>query len=287
VRSPASPRRPGRLAAGLVLVLATGCGASDDGLAWSVRRGQVGEFAVAGTHVVTIGREVAVHDVADGRRLRRAALPADLGDITIGQLGPGAMLTGDVLVFGWYDFRTDTGTVFCYDAASLTRRWHWEIRWPWTERSLRPTVAVVADARQVYAAAIGKNADNLFAFRLADGRLAWSRSVETFPAEAALALDGDRLLVRSQLWARPGDRHEQLDAIAIQDGRRLWRSARRAGCGNCDEGPQPERLQPDGTYGPIGPEGDDIWAVDRRGQIVPGCSGAVAADGTVLERLAP
>lgn len=224
MRSPASALRPGRLAAGLVLVLATGCGASDDGLAWSVRRGQVGEFAVAGTHVFTIGREVSVHDVADGRRLRRAALPADLGDITIGQLGPGAMLAGDALVFGWYDFRTDTGTVFCYDAASLTRRWHWEIRWPWTERSLRPTVAVVADARHVYAAAIGKDADNLFAFRLGDGRLAWSRSVETFPAEAALALDGDRLLVRSQLWARPGDRHEQLDAIAIQDGRRLWRT---------------------------------------------------------------
>lgn len=67
-----------------------------------------------------------------------------------------------------------------------------------------------------------------------------------------------------------------------RDGHRLWRSARRAGCGNCDEGPQPERLQPDGTYGPIGPEGDDIWAVDRRGRIVPGCSGAVAADGTCV-----
>ena len=66
------------------------------------------------------------------------------------------------------------------------------------------------------------------------------------------------------------------------DGTRLWRSRRSAGCGNCDEGPQPERLQPDGTYGPIGPEGDDIWAVNRRGRIVPGCSGAVAADGTCV-----
>ena len=66
------------------------------------------------------------------------------------------------------------------------------------------------------------------------------------------------------------------------DGRRLWRSRRRASCGNCDEGPQPERLQPDGTYGPIGPEGDDIWAVDQGGRIVPGCSGAVSADGTCV-----
>ena len=67
-----------------------------------------------------------------------------------------------------------------------------------------------------------------------------------------------------------------------RDGRRLWRSARRASCGNCDEGPQREALQPDGTYGPIGPEGDDIWAVDRRGRVVPGCSGAVSADGSCV-----
>jgi outer membrane protein assembly factor BamB len=67
-----------------------------------------------------------------------------------------------------------------------------------------------------------------------------------------------------------------------RDGRRLWRSARRASCGNCDEGPQPERLQPDGTYGPIGAEGDDVWAVDRRGRVVTGCSGAVSADGTCV-----
>jgi outer membrane protein assembly factor BamB len=66
------------------------------------------------------------------------------------------------------------------------------------------------------------------------------------------------------------------------NGTRRWRSDRTAGCGNCDEGPQPERLQPDGTYGPIGPEGDDVWAVDPLGRIVPGCSGAVEPDGTCI-----
>lgn len=64
------------------------------------------------------------------------------------------------------------------------------------------------------------------------------------------------------------------------DGRRLWQRTRRAGCGSCDGGPHPLRLQPDGTYGPIGPTGDDAWAYDRAGREVPACAGAVAADGS-------
>lgn len=64
-----------------------------------------------------------------------------------------------------------------------------------------------------------------------------------------------------------------------RDGRRLWSHARRPDCGNCDDGPQPEALQADGTYGPIGDEGDDFWAVDALGREVPGCAGVVAPDG--------
>ena len=60
-----------------------------------------------------------------------------------------------------------------------------------------------------------------------------------------------------------------------RDGRRLWSARRAPGCGNCDDGPQPEALQADGTYGPIGIEGDDFWAVDPRGRIVTGCAGVV------------
>ncbi len=67
-----------------------------------------------------------------------------------------------------------------------------------------------------------------------------------------------------------------------RDGRRLWRSVRTAGCGNCDDGPQPIALQADGTYGPIGPEGDDIWAVDGLGRVIAGCAGVVFADGTCI-----
>ena len=62
-------------------------------------------------------------------------------------------------------------------------------------------------------------------------------------------------------------------------GQRLWRQSSTFGCGNCDDGPQPEALQPDGTYGPIGVEGDDSWAVDARGRRVAGCVGVVSPDG--------
>lgn len=207
----------------VAVVGAAGC-RSDEELAWSVRRGQVGEFALHGDEVVTIGDRLAVHEATTGRRRRSAALPADLADVTRGQLGPGAMVAGDAIVFGWYDFTSETGTVFCFDVATLQPRWHWRVHWPWRQRTLRPTVAVIADGGQLYAAASGKDGDNLFAFRLADGRLVWNRSIETFPTESALAVSAGRLIVRSQLWAHTRDRHEQLDAVAIADGRRLWRT---------------------------------------------------------------
>jgi outer membrane protein assembly factor BamB len=208
----------------MTTLLVPGCESSDYRLAWSVRRGQVGEFAIRDDDVVTIGARLAVYDTATGRRRRSTVLPADFGDPTRGQLGPGAMVADDSIVFGWYDFETATGTVFCFDAETLRPRWQWQIHWPWRQRTLRPTVAVVAAGERLYAAAVGKDGDNLFAFRLADGRLVWSRSVESFPTETGLAVAGHRLIVRSQLWARTRDWHEQVDAIALADGRRLWRT---------------------------------------------------------------
>lgn len=62
-----------------------------------------------------------------------------------------------------------------------------------------------------------------------------------------------------------------------------WVQRSTFGCGNCDDGPQPAALQPDGTYGPIGVEGDDYWAVDARGLRVPGCAGVVSPDGGCIE----
>jgi outer membrane protein assembly factor BamB len=212
------------IAIAIAALVSAGCDVSDHRLAWSLRRGQVGDFAVRDDDVVTIGARLAVYESASGRQRRSATLPADLGDVTRGQLGPGAMVAGDSIVFGWYEFATETGTIFCFDVTTLQPRWRWQIHWSWRQRTLRPTLAVIASGEQIYAAATGKDGDNLFAFRLADGRLLWSRSVEVFPTESALAVAGDRLIVRSQLWARTRDWHEQLDAIALADGRRLWRT---------------------------------------------------------------
>lgn len=79
---------------------------------------------------------------------------------------------------------------------------------------------------------------------------------------------------------------EEADVVArAADGRILWRNRSAVACGNCDSMGAPTRLQPDGTYGPLGATGDDYWAVDRRGARVAGCTGAVLADGTCVETL--
>ncbi|MCB0872131.1 MAG: hypothetical protein H6531_00230 [Actinobacteria bacterium] len=65
------------------------------------------------------------------------------------------------------------------------------------------------------------------------------------------------------------------------DGRRRWANVRNPDCGNCDGGQLP-KLRPDGRYGPIGPTGDDYWAVSPAGKRVAGCTGVVTADNGCL-----
>lgn len=74
-----------------------------------------------------------------------------------------------------------------------------------------------------------------------------------------------------------------LSAVAAfrLDGRRRWLSASPWGCGNCSDGQYPPALQPDGRYGPVGPEGSGAWAVDQSGRRVDSC-GAALADGTCI-----
>ncbi len=67
-----------------------------------------------------------------------------------------------------------------------------------------------------------------------------------------------------------------------RDGRRIWSVYQDPGCGNCDDGPQPIRLQADGDYGPIGFDGDYVWAVDPAGRVVGACGGVVFADGACV-----
>ncbi len=101
----------------------------------------------------------------------------------------------------------------------------------------------------------------------------WPRAI---PAGTVLPGPGGGVVV---VWR--GEAGVTVRAFA-RDGRRLWSTTRDPDCGNCDDGPQPEALQPDGTYGPIGDEGDDSWAVDARGRIVEGCTGVVSADGACV-----
>ncbi len=65
-------------------------------------------------------------------------------------------------------------------------------------------------------------------------------------------------------------------------GVRRWINTTRWGCGNCDDGLQPPERQPDGSYGPIGPDGDGIWAITSAGARVAGCSGVLLTDGTCI-----
>jgi len=70
---------------------------------------------------------------------------------------------------------------------------------------------------------------------------------------------------------------------AFGTNRRLrWTFDALWGCGNCDDGLTPPALRADGTYGPIGPDGDDVWGVSPIGVRVPGCTGDVLADGTCI-----
>ena len=61
-----------------------------------------------------------------------------------------------------------------------------------------------------------------------------------------------------------------------------WLNVRSWDCGNCDNGPQIAELQPDGTFGPLGPEGDGPWAVAPDGSTVGTCTGVTLPDRTCI-----
>lgn len=68
-----------------------------------------------------------------------------------------------------------------------------------------------------------------------------------------------------------------------RNGRQRWVLSRKWPCGNCEPRTRHvERLQPDLTYGPIGPESGSVFAVDRAGRRVLGCDGVVEPDGTCI-----
>lgn len=68
-----------------------------------------------------------------------------------------------------------------------------------------------------------------------------------------------------------------------RNGTRRWLSILQWGCGNCDDGGALARALPDGSIGPIGPEGDGVAGVDLAGQRVGTCVGVMLHDTTCIQ----
>ncbi len=67
------------------------------------------------------------------------------------------------------------------------------------------------------------------------------------------------------------------------DGTLRWQNARAWGCGNCADGSQLPGRQPNGSYGPIGPEGNSPWSVHLfDGTTGDACTGVVLGDGNCV-----
>ena len=71
-------------------------------------------------------------------------------------------------------------------------------------------------------------------------------------------------------------------ASIMRNGIRRWLSVGRWACGNCDDGGQLGTALPDGSIGPVGPEGDGAWGVDASGKIVRTCLGVMLPDTTCV-----
>jgi len=191
-------------------------------LAWSVRQGLVGQWGVQGNEIFTVGRYLAVHDLLTGREVRRARLPQDYANTTLGQIGPEIAITDSVLAFGWYDLEMK-GKVLCFDAKTLALRWERVFTWSWDVRDTRPTFSVVTDGDYVYALAIGKEGENLFKLKLTDGQTMWSKNIEKYVQGVPLILHDGKLLIRSRVSRHARDPYGYYRAVSADTGVDLWK----------------------------------------------------------------
>jgi outer membrane protein assembly factor BamB len=191
-------------------------------LAWSVRQGLVGQWGIRGQEAFTVGRSLAVYDLTSGRELRRARLPRDYANTTLGQIGPDVAVTDSALVYGWYDLETH-GKVLCFEPKTLAIRWERVFTWPWDVRDTRPTFSVAIDGDHVYALAVGKEGENLFKLRLTDGQTVWSKSIEKYVQGVPLVFHDGNLLVRSRVSHWTPGAYGYYQAIGPDRGQTLWR----------------------------------------------------------------
>jgi len=178
----------------------------------------VDEFAVLGDDVLTVGSHLRALDSASGQERRRARLRKPLD-----AAGPAIVAaTGSAIVFGWYVWHEDVYIVAA-DPRSLQVRWQRRIKIAEHEREGGiPSVFPLVRPDGVFVLIAHKHSENLFRLRAENGETAWSRYVERFAVRKALAVHGNRLLVRSRV-TRGAQASGDLHAIDPANGSTVWR----------------------------------------------------------------
>lgn len=180
--------------------------------------GDVGEFDILGDEIVTVGSNLRFLDAATGqeRRSIRLRKPSDAE-------GPARLaLTSSAIVFGWYVWH-EAIHIVCIDPRSLQVRWHRRI--VVTEREREggiPYVFPLVRSEGIFILLSNKHSENLFRLRPESGEIVWSRYIERFAVQDAVAWHGNRLLVRSRV-ARGENASGDLYAIEPGNGSTVWR----------------------------------------------------------------
>jgi outer membrane protein assembly factor BamB len=126
-------------------------------------------------------------------------------------------------VFGWYDFASEEGKIFCYDPNTLALHWKRDFKWRWDVRETRPTFSFVIVGPHLYALALGKEGQNLFKLKLSDGEIISSTTVEKYVKGIPLVLGDGKLLVRSIVSSSHPNQFGYFQAINPETGETLWR----------------------------------------------------------------
>lgn len=179
---------------------------------------EINGFELFGEEILTVGSSLRTIDPATGQerrsaRLRRPSSAEGPATITVAT---------SAIVFGWYVWYEDVH-ILCADPYSLQIRW--QRRFSITERERGggvPQVFPLVRPDAVFVLIANKHSENLFRLRPENGETVWSRYVERFAVEGALAWQHNRVLVRSRV-TRGAQASGDLQAIDPITGATQWR----------------------------------------------------------------